>query len=139
MQTRSPKKNIFINISFIFNFWAAMLSKNESIHLIPGTIIIRKKQKNSLETQVVLLIFSSLTNYEISGVVRTKNTSKQQKMVAFARNCLVKRTLRLFQPISVVTTIVPTFLRQFRRLAQRKDPGVVRQLTKTGNFMATPM
>ena len=40
-------------------------------------------------------------------------------MVAFVvMNCLVKMTLRLFWPISVVMNMVPMFLRQFRRLAQ---------------------
>ena len=36
-------------------------------------------------------------------------------MVTFVRNCLVKITLRMFQPLSVVKTMVPTLLRQFRR------------------------
>ena len=51
-------------------------------------------------------------------------------MVAFVRNCLVKMTLRLFYPISVVMTVVMTMT---------KDTGVVHQLTKTDNFIATPM
>ena len=38
--------------------------------------------------------------------------------MAFVGNCLVKMTLRLFQSISVVMTMVQMFLRQFRRLAQ---------------------
>ena len=47
----------------------------------------------------------------------TENTSKQQKMVAFVKNCLVKMTLRLLQSIFVVMNVVPMLLRQFRRLA----------------------
>ena len=49
---------------------------------------------------------------------QTENTSKQQNMVTFVRNCLVKTTLRLFQSISVAMNMVPMLLRQFRRLAQ---------------------
>ena len=41
-------------------------------------------------------------------------------MVTFVRNCLVKITLRLFQPLSVAMTMVPRHLRQFRRLLQIK-------------------
>ena len=37
--------------------------------------------------------------------------SKQQKMVASIRNCLVKWTLRLFYPLSVVMTMVQTYQR----------------------------
>ena len=51
----------------------------------------RKKQKESLETRAVLLIF--LFELEISG---GGCTSKQRKMATFAKNCLVKMTLRLF-------------------------------------------
>ena len=39
-------------------------------------------------------------------------------MVAFVRNYLVKITLRLLYSISVVMTMVPMLLRQFRILAQ---------------------
>ena len=35
-------------------------------------------------------------------------------------------------------TMVPMLPRQFRRLAEYKDIGVVCQLTKTVNFIATP-
>ena len=41
-------------------------------------------------------------------------------MVAFVRNGLVKMILRLFQPLSVVMTMVPMLLRQFRRNLQIK-------------------
>ena len=51
---------------------------------------------------------------------RAENTSKQQKIVALVRNYLVKVTLRLFKPISVVMNMVPMLLRQFRRLLQIK-------------------
>ena len=46
-----------------------------------------KKQKYSLETRVVLLIF--LFELEILNIWdgHTKNTPKQRKMVAFVRNC----------------------------------------------------
>ena len=42
-------------------------------------------------------------------------------MVAFVRNCLVKMTLKQFQPLTVVITIVPTLLRQLRRSLQAKE------------------
>ena len=40
----------------------------------------------------------------------------------FMRNCLVKITLRLFYPLSVVMTMLPRLLKQFRRLLQIKRP-----------------
>ena len=58
-------------------------------------------------------------------------------MVAFVRNCLVKLTLRPFQPISVVMAMVSMLLRQFRKLAQGHRTGVVCQLTKIANFSYT--
>ena len=57
-------------------------------------------------------------------------------MVAFVRNCLVKLTLRPFQPISVVMAMVPMLLRQFRRLAQGHWSCTP---THSANFIATPM
>ena len=64
-------------------------------------------------------------------------------MVAFVvMNCLVKMTLRLFWPISVVMNMVPMFLRQFRRLAQghcwsypsqKSKPRPNQELTKKNN------
>ena len=41
-------------------------------------------------------------------------------MATFARNCSVKMTLRLFQSLSLVTTMVPRFLRNFKRSLQIK-------------------
>ena len=41
-------------------------------------------------------------------------------MVTFGRNCSVKKTLRLFQPLFVVMIMVPKLLRQFRRSLQIK-------------------
>ena len=43
---------------------------------------------------------------------------KTAKMVAFVRNYLVEMTLRMFYSISVVMTLVPMLLSQFKRLAQ---------------------
>ena len=39
---------------------------------------------------------------------------------AFVRSCLVKMSLRLFLSVSVVMTVMPRFLRQFRRSLQIK-------------------
>ena len=47
-------------------------------------------------------------------------SSNQEKRVAFAKNWLVKITLRLCKPLSVVMAMVPTPLRQFGRLLQIK-------------------
>ena len=41
-------------------------------------------------------------------------------MATFARNCSVKMTLRLFQSLSVVMTMVPRFLRKLKRALQIK-------------------
>ena len=41
-------------------------------------------------------------------------------MVAFVRNCLVKMTLRQFEPLFVVMNMVPALLKQFKRLLQIK-------------------
>ena len=72
------------------------------------------------ETAIFLATKHEKNNYgtQLFKFFHTENTSKQQKMVAFVRNCLVKMTLRLFQSISVVMNMVPMLLRQFRRLAQ---------------------
>ena len=77
-----------------------------------------KKRKDSIETRAVRLIFS--LKLEISGGGRTGHTSKQRKLVAFVRNCLVKVTLRLFQPFSDFMAMVPMLLRQFSRSLQIK-------------------
>ena len=52
-----------------------------------------KKRKDSTETRAVLPII--LLELEISGVA-IMNTLKQQKRVAFVRNCSVNMTLKLF-------------------------------------------
>ena len=67
--------------------------KNKSIHL-NSWHHSHKKQKDSPETQVVFVDIFAWT-WNIWGG-RIENTSKQRKMVPFARNCLVKMTLRLF-------------------------------------------
>ena len=73
-----------------------------------------KKQKDSnLERQAVLLILS--LEPEISGV--TVQRIQQQKMMAFARHCSLKMTLRLFY---VVITMMSTLLREFIRSLQIK-------------------
>ena len=102
-----------------FEFLPRNTIKNESIHL-NSWYHSDNKQKDSLETRVVLLIFSlELEILNIWGS-RKDNTSKPRKMVAFVRNCLVKMTLRLFQLISVVVTMLRTLLRQNRRSLQIK-------------------
>ena len=47
-----------------------------------------------------------------------KEHMKTTKMMDFVRNCLIKMTLKLFCLHSFVMTMVPTFLRQFRRSLQ---------------------
>ena len=78
-------------------------------------LAVESISSSNLETQAVLLIFS--LELEISGVAVLH---QKAKMVAFVRNYLVKMTLRLFQPLSVVLTMVPTLPRQFRRSLQIK-------------------
>ena len=51
----------------------------------------------------------------------------------------MKMTLRQFWSLSVVMNMVPMFLRQFRSENQHKDTAELCQLTKTANFIATPM
>ena len=61
-------------------------------------------------------------------------------MVAFVRNCLVKLTLRPFQPISVVMAIVPMLLEAVQKISTRTLELYANSLcTKTANFIATPM
>ena len=52
--------------------------------------------------------------------IHTENTSKQQNMVAFVKNCLVKMTLRLFYISQFLLSWIwcQCFLRQFRKLVQ---------------------
>ena len=56
--------------------------------------ISQKKRKDSLETRVILLIFSP--ELEISGVVLQQIHQNGKKMVAIVRNGSVKMTLKLF-------------------------------------------
>ena len=78
----------FINISFILNFWPASNAiKNKSIY--PNSWHhSHKKQKNSLEIQVVLLIFS--LELEISGVAvqRIYTSNKTAKNGSFCEELL---------------------------------------------------
>ena len=75
----------FQNISFILNFWLAkQYYNNEGIHL-NSWHHSHKKQKDSLETQVVFVDIFAWT-WNIWGS-HTESTPKQQKMVAFMRNC----------------------------------------------------
>ena len=77
------------------SFWTLdqQYYKNESIHL-NSCHHSHKKQIDSLETQVLFVgIFAWTWSNWCS---RTENTSKQQKMVDFVRNCLMKMTSRLF-------------------------------------------
>ena len=60
-----------------------------------------------------------LLELEISGWPYREHM-KTAKMVDFVSDCLVKKTLRLFESLSVVLTMVPTLLRQFRRSLQTK-------------------
>ena len=86
----------YLNFLKIFpSFWTfgQQYYKNESIHLNSWRHS-HKKQKYGLETQVVFVDIVSWTWIIWSS--RTKNTSKQQKMVAFVRYYFVKMTLRLF-------------------------------------------
>ena len=68
----------------------------------------------------------------------TENTSNQQKIVAFVRNCLVKMTLRLFSSISVVTTIWGANASEALQKISTRTLLKLCQHTKTANFIATP-
>ena len=86
-QLQSMKKQLwhaviqfFINISFILNFWPATI-KNESIHL-NSWHHNHKKQKNSQEPQVVLLIFLlELENLRWHAVQRIHQNSKKLQLL----------------------------------------------------------
>ena len=85
---------IFYKYFLHFELLVSNTIKNESIHL-NSWHHNHKKQKNSLETQVVSLIFS-LKNYEISGVaVQGIRQNSKKWYIVFVRDCLVKMTLRL--------------------------------------------
>ena len=120
----------FFNISFILNFCVDGHPANESIHL-NSWHHSHKNQKDSLETQVLLLIF--WLKLEIFGVA-IQNTSKQQKIVVFVRNCLVKMTLRLFLANFCCYDYGANASEAFQKI---KDTGVACQLIKTASFIAT--
>ena len=71
----------------------------------------------------------------------TENTSKQQKMVAFARNCSVRMTLRLFQSISVFYKYGANASEAVQKISTRTLLSYANLLStnKTANFKATPM
>ena len=76
----------------IYVWWLSSLSKEAKGKRFKHS---HKKQKDSLETRAVLLVFSF--KLEISGVaVQIIHQQKQPKTVDFVRNCLVKTTLKLF-------------------------------------------
>ena len=103
-QSGSPKKSICW-------YETQKIPKNLSIYL----------RNYQTVTDIFLLTNKAWKNnydMQLFKFFHTENTSKQQKMVAFARNCSVRMTLRLFQSISVFINMVPMLLKQFRRLAQ---------------------
>ena len=63
---------------------------------IPGTIVIRNRKIVWKYRSYLLIFCLELEIFGIHHIWDTENTSKQQKMVVFVRNCLVKMTLRLF-------------------------------------------
>ena len=71
-----------------------MCAKHENIHIFHS----QKKQKDILETRVVLLMFS--LELDISGVaVQSIHHNSEHHniiMATFVRNCLVKMTFKLF-------------------------------------------
>ena len=97
-----------------------------------------KKRKDSLETQAVLLVF--LLELEISGVAVQGIHQNSEKWLLPVRILLVKMTLRLFLPLSVVMTMMPTPLRQLRRSLQIKK--IITNLSinnsKNGWFLGHP-
>ena len=60
-------------------------------------------------------------------------------VVAFVRNCLVKMTSRLFQSISVVMTTYGANASEAVQKISTRTLLELCQLTKTANFIATPM
>ena len=73
-----------------------------------------KKQKESLETRAVLLIFSF--ELEIFGVAVQRNGKNGD----FSEELLSANNLEAVLTISVVMTMVPTLSREFRRSLQIK-------------------
>ena len=73
-----------------------------------------KKQKDSLETRAVLLIFSF--ELEIFGVAVQRN----RKNGDFSEELLSENNFEAVLTISVVMAMVPTLSREFRRSLQIK-------------------
>ena len=124
-------KNVYLKISIYLNRASALYHSGQCYHyietspliywanqwdvfyimatmdwnkLILTTMVIRNG-KMVWKHGLIIDIFAWTWNIWDGG---TENTSKQRKMVAFMRNCSVKITLRLFQPLSVVMTMVAT-------------------------------
>ena len=76
---------VFYKYFLHFELWASNAIKNESIHQ-NSWHHGHKKQKNSLETQVVLLIF--LLELEISGVAAVQRIHKTAKNGSFSEELL---------------------------------------------------
>ena len=77
-----------------------------------------KKQKDSLKTRAVLLIFS--LEVEISGMAVQGIHQNSEKWLLSKRIFLVEITFRLFYPFYVLMIMVLTLLRQLRRSLQMK-------------------
>ena len=56
----------------------------------------------------------------VQGIHQKSKKKKKTTFTVSVKNFLVKLTLRLFSPLSVVTTMVQTLLRQLRRALQIK-------------------
>ena len=93
-----------------FELLASNIIKNESIHL-NSWHHTHKKQKDSLETRVALLIF--LLELEISGVASYREYIKTAKNGGFCEELLSENNFEV-----VLANMVPTLLRQFRKLLQ---------------------
>ena len=115
----------FLKIFPSFRTFSQQYYKNESIHL------------NSWKHRSYLLIFS--LELEIYGVAIQNIHKNSKRIVAFVRNCLVRMTLRMFQSIFVVmTTYGANASEAVQRISTRTLLELC-QLTKTANFIATPM
>ena len=103
----------FYKYSLHFELLVSNTVKNESIHLSP-LHHRRKKQKDSVETRVVLQIFS--LELEISEVTLHREYIKTAKNGGFCEELLSENYFE-----AVLVNMVLTLLMQFRRLLQIKN------------------
>ena len=139
---KNLQRSLINNSKFIWNIpvsylvhlfkWRVDLGVWEVAYFVPFGVIENRVTKltTSILMEILIILFVLVDQFYLYIIVIRKgkmsgNTGRtvdifayiktEQKIATFARRCPVKITLRLFQPLYVVITMVPRLMRKFRR------------------------